>query len=261
MRITTWNVNSIRSRLDLVLDFIQHEAPDVLALQETRCSDAQFPFSAFAEVGFDGAHHGAGGHGGVALLSRIGLERVNWGFGGEHGPPFDEPRLISADIGNLRVSNLYAPNGRQVGAAAWEFKLAWFELLRTELELDLRDHAEVVVLGDFNVCPADIDVYDPVKKRNRNLVSEPERDRVRALIDLGLTDAARHLHPDESGFTWFSHGAGQFENGRGYRLDLALISDALLDRATSCRPQLDWRAPDLRPSDHAPVSLEISDRR
>lgn len=259
MLLTTWNVNSIRTRLDLVLEFIDAEQPDVVALQETRCSDSQFPFAAFTDVGFEVVHNGVGGHGGVALASRAGLERVSWGFSGEHGAPFDEPRLLAADVGDLRVFTVYAPNGRRVGSAAWQFKLAWFELLRVELEQELAEQPQLVVCGDFNVCPADIDVYDPVRKRGRNLVSAAERAALSSLQDLGLDDAARALHPDEPGFTWFSHSPEQLERNRGYRLDLVLAPPAIVDRLTGCRPAIAWRQPERHPSDHAPVLAHFAE--
>ncbi len=260
MRLVTWNVNSIRRRLDLVERFIEDERPTVLALQETRCSDAQFPHATFARHGYESVHHGAGGHGGVALLSNVGLERVTYGFTGEHGPPFDEPRLISADVNGHRITTIYAPNGRKVRTAAWEFKLAWFELFRTELSLELDETTELLVIGDFNVCPTDADVYDPVKKRNRNLVSEPERAALERVIELGLTDVGRHHHLDDERFTWFSHGKGQYEMNRGYRLDLVLASSPVFERIRSCRPLTAWRNPELGPSDHVPVLTEIADR-
>ena len=151
---------------------------------------------------------------------------------------------------------LYAPNGRKMRSPAWQFKLAWFELLRIELELELAESPRLIVAGDFNVCPEPIDVYDPVKKRNRNLVSEPERAAVGRLFDLGLVDLARELHPDEPGFTWFAFTAGQFAANRGYRLDLALASPDVAAEFTTCRPLRQWREPNLGPSDHTPLLAE-----
>lgn len=258
MRIGSWNVNSVRSRLALIERFLVAEQPEVLALQETRCTDRQFPYQAFADLGYEAVHHGTGGHGGVALLSNRGLNRASFGFGGEHGPPFDEPRMIAADVDGQRVVSLYAPNGRRIRTPAWQFKLAWFELLRIDLSLELEESDQLIVAGDFNVCPTAADVYDPVKKRNSNLVSDEERERLRAVIDTGLVDLAAKLHPDETDFTWFSHMAGQVERNRGYRIDLVLASTTVAQHARSCRPLLEWRDPErtpdgLAPSDHAPV--------
>ncbi len=258
MQVVSWNVNSIRSRAELVERLLTEEAPDVLTVQETKCTDTRFPTSVFERAGYEVAHLGTGGYNGVAIASRSGLERVQYGFSGEHGPPFDEPRLLAADCGDLRLVTVYVPNGRRVRTAAWEFKLAWLELLRIELGLELESEASMLVVGDFNVCPAPIDLYDATK-RDRNLVSEPERSAIARLLDLGFTDLARHLHPPEPGFTWFSFNPGQLETGRGYRLDLALATEAITARAVECRPGLAWRRPELGPSDHAPLMIRLGD--
>lgn len=249
----TWNVNSIRSRLGLVVDFVDAEMPDVLCLQETKCTDAQFPSSPFIKRGYEVATHGAGPHGGVAMLSRIGLENVTKGFGGNHGPPFNEPRLLFADVGDVRLLTLYAPNGKQIREPEWAAKLAWFELLRVELSLELAESPRLVVAGDFNVCPQPIDVYDPIKKRNRNLVSDQERAAFAKILDEGLTDVGRELHPSDPGFSWYAYSAGQFGKGKGYRIDLVLASRDVASEFTSCRPMRNWREPELGPSDHCPV--------
>ncbi len=251
-------MNSIRSRLDLVLNFVDAEEPDVLCLQETKCADARFPSAAFNERGYEVVTHGSGPRGGIAIASRIGLENVTKGFGGNHGPPFDQPRILAADIGDLRVMTVYAPNGKQVREPEWDVKLAWFELFRVELALELEDYPRLVVAGDFNVCPAPIDVYDPIKKRNRNLVSDPERAAVAKILDDGFVDVARTLHPDEPGFSWYAYSAGQFGKGKGYRLDLVLAGPEVAGDFTSCRPMRKWREPDLSPSDHCPVLAVMS---
>jgi len=256
MRLATWNVNSIRRRLALVLDFIEVEQPDVLCMQETKCTNAQFPASPFTDLGYEVAVHGQGGHGGVAMASRIGLERITKGFGGTHGPPFDEPRLLAADVGDTRLMTLYAPNGQRIRTPAWEAKLAWFELLRIELDLELTESPRLVVAGDFNVCPAEIDVYNPAK-RHRNLVSDPERAAIARILDDGFVDVARDLHSDEPGYSWYAFSAGQFAAGRGYRLDLVLASPEVAGEFTSCRPLRKWREPELSPSDHTPVIAEL----
>lgn len=256
MRLASWNVNSLRSRLPLVELFLAQIEPDVVALQETKCNDTQFPWDVFTGAGYEVAHLGTGAHAGVALASRVGLERVKYGFSGEHGPPFDEPRLLRADCEGVRVGSIYVPNGRTAGSSWWKLKLAWLDLLRVELELELEAEPALLVLGDMNVCPTPFDLYQP-GKRNRNLVSDEERARIAALLDLGFADLARILHPDEPGYTWFSFSPGQLEAGHGYRLDLALGSKRIEGRATSCRPALEWRDPALRPSDHAPLVVDL----
>lgn len=257
MLVVSWNVNSVRSRAGLVQNLLDEEQPDVLCLQETRCTDGGFPWSLFSDAGYEVAHLGTGGHAGVAIASRVGLDRVSYGFGGEHGPPFDQPRLIAADCDGIRVLCIYAPNGQRIRTAPWFAKLAWFELLRVEVELELAHEANLILTGDFNVCPSPMDVYDPIRKRNRNLVSAEERAAVASLGQLGLHDLGRELHPEDPGFTWFSFAAGQLEANRGYRLDLALATAPVRDRAIRCEPMLRWRSPDCSPSDHAPLGLQL----
>ena len=257
MRIATWNVNSIRRRASLVAEFLAVEEPDVLCLQEIKCGDAHFPRDVFHNLGYELAVYGDGGYGGVAIASRIGLADVSFGFGGQHGPPFDEPRLLAATVDDVRLMTVYAPNGRTARSAHWRAKLAWFELLAVELELELAESANLVIAGDFNVCPSPIDVYDPVKKRNRNLVSEPERAAIAKLLNLGLVDLARTLHPNEPGFSWFAFSAGQFAANRGYRLDLVLASAQMAEAASACQALRTWREPDRSPSDHTPVVADF----
>ncbi len=256
VRLVSWNVNSIRSRLPLVESLIDQLDPDVVALQETRCSDAQFPSAAFEALGFEWAHLGGShGHAGVALLSRSGLDRVQWGFHGEHGPPFDEPRLLLGDVEGIRVGSVYAPNGRRYRSAEWRHKLAWFELLRIEAEETLVGEPDLLLLGDLNVCPAAIDLWKPING-SRNLTSVDERAAFDRLCEVGLHDLGRSCHPDEPGYTWFSHSAEQLERGLGYRLDFALASDGVRAAASSCRPDTAWRMAE-RPSDHAPLVIEL----
>lgn len=246
-------MNSIRRRLGLVLDFLETEQPDALCLQETKCTDAKFPHAPFADLGYEVATHGSGPRGGVAILSRVGLTNIAKGFGGEHRGPFNEPRVLAADVGDLRLMTLYAPNGKRVRQPEWKVKLAWFELLAVELELELEDSPRLVVAGDFNVCPAPIDVYDFAKKHKSNLVTAEERAAVAKLLDSGFTDLARTLHPEDPGYSWYAYSAGQFGKGKGYRLDLVLAGADVADEFTSCRALREWREPSLSPSDHCPV--------
>ena len=258
MRVATWNVNSIKSRADLVAAFLDAEQPDVIALQETKCPTARFPAGLFEDRGYGWVHHGRDSRNGVALASRLGLTDVQIGFSGDAQAPFDEARLIAATIDGVRVLTLYAPNGAKRKSHSWHVKLAWFELLANELVFELADHADVLVIGDFNVCPAPDDLYDPAK-RNRNLVSDEERAAVARIRDLGFVDVAAALHGSGAGYTWYAYREGQFENDRGYRLDHALASPGLASRAVSCEPLRRWRDPAIKPSDHVPLLAEFSE--
>ena len=256
MRVVTWNVNSIRSRIGLVEEFLDEHQPDVVALQETRCTDSQFPETPFLERGYHLTTHGRGSRNGVALASRTAPIDPRLGFSGTPQPPFDECRLLAATIRGVRVLTVYAPNGAKRKSASWDAKLAWFQMLKHELSFELADHSDVLVIGDFNVCPTPHDLYDP-QKRNRNLVSDEERAAVAAILELGLIDIAAHMHRHDAEFTWYSYQQGQFAKDRGYRLDLALATPGLATRALSCSPLRAWRDPKRKPSDHAPLFTEF----
>jgi exodeoxyribonuclease-3 len=257
MRAVTWNVNSIRVRLDQVIGWLSVERPDVLCLQETKCDDAGFPHDAFAEVGYEVAHHGANHWNGVAIASRVGLSSVSRGFSGPQRSPFDEPRLIAADCAGFRVWSLYAPNGRALADPHYLYKLVWFERLRTELVVADAASGRSLVMGDFNVAPADIDIYDPKRWRRRTHASSQERAGLASICDLGFADLARSLHPDDPMFTWWNYRSNLDED-RGLRIDLALGSSEVRVALTGVTVDREARAAQ-RPSDHAPLVVTVAD--
>ena len=261
VRVVTWNVNSIRARQPRVLDWLSRHQPDVALLQETKCTDALFAGEEFAgayrALGYEVAHHGRDHWNGVAVLSRVGLAEVQRGFPGLNRPPYDEARVIAATCGGLRVWSVYAPNGRELDDPHYLFKLVWFERLRAALAEDMAARPEPTVLaGDVNVAPADDDIYDPVRWRRRTHASPPERAAVAALVDLGLEDVTRAHHPGQGVFTWWSYRPGQFEQNRGLRIDLALVSPGLAARTTGVWIDREERAGAVA-SDHAPVVLDL----
>jgi exodeoxyribonuclease-3 len=260
VRIVTWNVNSIRSRHRRVAAWIERHRPDVLALQETKCIDA-----VFAELmvdtlpdGYEFVHHGRDHWNGVAIVSRVGIDDVRRGFPGANRPPYDEARLVSAVCGGIDVHSLYAPNGRELGDAHYLYKLVWLERLRTAARLD----HPTMMLGDLNVAPADADIYDPARWRRRTHASPPERAAIDALIDLGLRDVTREHLPGPGVFSWWSYRPGQFEQNRGLRIDLALCDDTVADQIERVWIDRAERADDHtdeKPSDHAPVVVDVVD--
>ncbi|MEM8706103.1 MAG: exodeoxyribonuclease III [Actinomycetota bacterium] len=256
MRIATWNINSIRTRVGQTVAWAVANDADVVLLQETKCGDADFPFEAFTDAGYEVAHHGVDHWNGVAIASRTGLDDVQRGFHGPQSPPFDEPRIIAATCGDVRVWSVYVPNGRELDDPHYLYKLVWLERLRAELALAGAADARSVVAGDFNVAPADQDVYDPKRWRRRTHASPPERDGIRSLLDLGLVDLARDRHPDTPEFTWWNYRPGQFDKDHGLRIDLTLVSPAIADAATAVWVDRDARAHE-RPSDHAPLVLDL----
>lgn len=260
MRFATWNINSIRSRSTRLAAWLDRHSPDVLCLQETKCSTALFDVefgSLFADRGYHVVHHGRDHWNGVAIASRVGLDDVEYGFGGTQRPPYDEPRVVTAVCAGVRVHSIYAPNGRALDDPHYLYKLVWLERLAAVID----SARPTIAAGDFNVAPADIDIYDPIRWRRRTHASAPERAAIRHLVDVGLTDSARYLTPDDPMFTWWSYRPGQFELDRGLRIDLALVSNDLVDRLADVWVDREERVDQAigeKPSDHAPLVVDLS---
>ncbi len=255
MRIATWNVNSLKIRLPRVEEWLGYAAPDVLCLQETKLADATFPALAFEALGYQSAHHGRGQWNGVAILSRVGIEDVVDGFctGVE---PDQDTRLVSASCGGVRVSSIYAPNGRSLGSDHYEYKLSWFERLRRHLDATCDAGDPVAVCGDFNIAPEDRDVWDPAAFVGSTHVSEPERAALAALQEWGLVDAFRARHQEDRLYTYWDYRAGDFHMHRGMRIDLVLVTRTLGERVRFALVDRNARKGKL-PSDHAPLLVEI----
>ena len=254
MRIATWNVNSMNVRLARVVDWLAAQQPDVLCLQETKQADAKFPFAELEAVGYDAVHHGEGRWNGVAILSRIGIDDVEVGFGG----PEDAfgARLITATCGGVRVLSCYVPNGRTLDSDHFVAKLAWLDRLRTRLA-DQPAGALVAALGDFNVAPRDADVWDMAALEGMTHVSESERSAIQSILDLGYEDVFVRLNPDGGVYSWWDYRDGAFHKGHGMRIDLALTSAALSPLVRGAFVDRDARK-GVKPSDHAPVVLDVA---
>lgn len=253
MRLATWNVNSLNVRLPRVKEWIGRQEPDVLCLQETKQSDEKFPFSTFADLGYEAVHHGEGRWNGVAIVSRVGLDDVTMGFGASE----DElgARLISATCGGVRIMSAYVPNGRSLDSEHYQAKLRWLERLRTVLAAE-PDGAQVAVLGDFNVAPNDADVWDVSELEGMTHVSDPERHALSELEAIGYEDVFRRFHPEGGIFSWWDYRDGAFHKGHGMRIDLVLTSPDLSARAVGAFVDRDARK-GVKPSDHAPVVLDV----
>ncbi len=251
MKLATWNVNSLTARWPRVAAWLAENEPDVLLIQETKQNDAKFPFAGFEELGYESAHYGQGQWNGVAVLSRVGLSEVVKGFGDDN----PEARIVGARCGGVQVYSCYVPNGRALDDPHYEYKLRWLAQLAELLER--RDRAvPVLVGGDFNVAPSDLDVYDPSVFVGATHVSEPERAALRRVLDTGLVDLTRRFHPDEPSYSWWDYRNGAFHRGWGLRIDLLLADEALAERATASYVDRDARKGE-KPSDHAPVVGEF----
>ncbi len=258
MRLVTWNVNSLKARLERVEEWLITGQPDVVCLQETKLADTAFPAMAFSALGYESAHHGEGRWNGVAILSRVGLDDVVSGFG--DGDPADpEARLITATCGGVRVMSVYVPNGRTLDDDHYRYKLAWLERLLAHLDVTADRSMPIAVCGDFNIAPADRDVADPASLIGATHASGPERDALTKLLDWGLTDVFRDAYPNDEGlFSWWDYRSGNFHKGIGMRIDLILGSPGLADRVRWALIDRNARK-GTRPSDHAPVVVELVD--
>jgi exodeoxyribonuclease-3 len=255
VRLATWNVNSLKARLDRLEGWLAEVQPDVVCLQETKVADAGFPAMAFQTMGYTAAHHGEGRWNGVAILSRVGLDDVVDNFA-DGGPPDAEARLLTATCGGVRVVTVYVPNGRWVGHAQYVHKLRWLGRLRAHLDAVADSAGEAVVCGDFNVAPDDRDVWDPSAAHGGTHVSPAEREALAELCRWGLVDLLRTRHAEEGLFTWWDYRAGMFHKHMGMRIDLALATPRLAER-------LAWVVIDRNArkgraaSDHAPLVAEF----
>lgn len=261
LRLATWNVNSLKARLERVTAWLAEASPDVLCLQETKMADADFPAAAFAELGYASAHHGNGRWNGVAVLSRVGLEHVRPGFAGQPAEEVAECRVLAARCAGIEVLSVYVPNGRAVGSEHYAAKLEWLERLRGDLEALCAGDGEVAVCGDFNVAPEDRDVFDPAAFVGATHVTPAEREALGRVLACGLVDVARALHPEGPGpFTWWDYRAGAFHKGEGMRIDLVLCTAGLAARARRAEVDREARKRSTgagAPSDHAPVVVDL----
>ncbi len=250
MRLVTWNVNSLRARLPRVLELLEGHRPDVVCLQETKVAPEAFPTAELSDAGYSAVHHSAGRWAGVALLARHGLSLADPTRGLEGESAVAEARWVQASVAGLRIASVYVPNGRAPDSPAFAEKLGFLQAMRA------RAGALDAILGDFNVAPADADVYDPVAFVGSTHVTPAERSRLEAVLGQGLVDAYRVAHPDEVGYTWWDYRQGHFHRGLGLRIDLALIRASLAPGLQSCAIDRDLRK-GPRPSDHAPLLLDL----
>jgi exodeoxyribonuclease-3 len=254
LKIATWNINSLRVRLPQVLDWLKIQQPDILALQETKTVDADFPSAELAAVGYQAVFAGQQTYNGVALLSRLPATEMVTDL-----PALDDAqrRVLGATIGWVRVLNLYVPNGQAVGTDKYAYKLGWLDKLADYVQTQLATYRNLVVLGDFNIAPEDRDVHDPAAWAGKVLCSEPERAALGRLLALGLADTFRLFDQEAASFSWWDYRAAGFRRNLGLRIDLILASPALANACNACRVDKEPRRLE-RPSDHAPVIAEFT---
>jgi exodeoxyribonuclease III len=261
MKIATWNVNSIRTRLVHVVDWLQENPVDVLSVQETKVIDADFPAATFTELGYFPYIFGQKSYNGVALISRSPLTDVSMGFaavlGAEAVGDLDEQkRVITGVLDGVRIVNLYVPNGSSVGSDKYVYKLRWLGLLRDYLAALLEKSPDVLVCGDFNIALEDRDIHDPTGREKEVMATDAERQALKAVLELGFADAFRKFNQEDGQFSWWDYRAAAFRRNLGWRIDHHYLSPSLYERAKSCVIDKTPRTLE-KPSDHAPVIVEL----
>jgi len=256
VRLVTWNVNSLKARLERVEEWVATVQPDVVCMQETKLADSAFPALAFSALGYESVHYGEGRWNGVAIISKVGIEDPVVGFADDDDEDADA-RLLWATCGGVRIANVYVPNGRALADDHYQYKLRWLDRLRARIAATVDPADPFVICGDFNIAPDDRDVYDPALFEGETHTSEPERAHIAALTDWGLTDVFRR-HYDAGGlYSWWDYRAGNFHKGKGMRIDLVLATKVLADSSTSVLIDRNARK-GKSPSDHAPVIVDFA---
>ena len=253
MKIATWNVNSLRVRLPHLLEWLKANPVDVIGLQETKLVDGDFPCAEIEAAGYHAVFHGQKTYNGVALLARVPLSDVRSGIPGFKD---EQCRVIAANAGDVRVVNIYVPNGQSVGSEKYQYKLAWLESLRAHLAEEMAAHPKLAIVGDFNIAPADEDVHDPLAWKDQVLCSEPEREEFRALLEAGFVDSFRLFEQPPKSFSWWDYRQGAFRRNLGLRIDHVLLNREFSSTCVACNVDAAPRKLE-RPSDHAPVIAEF----
>ncbi len=261
MQIATWNVNSVRSRLEQVVAWLELERPEVLCLQETKVEDAAFPTGAFGHLGYTAVISGQKAYNGVAILSRLPLEDVRIGFDAlladePAGALAEQKRVISARIEGVRVLNLYVPNGSSLRSEKYAYKLEWLACLRRYLDVQDNDGDPLCMVGDFNIALDDRDIHDPQRLSGGIMASEAERQALRLALDERLSDVFRLFEPDSGHWSWWDYRSGAWDRDSGWRIDHIYLSEELQERATGCLIHKAVRGNE-KPSDHAPVVVQL----
>jgi exodeoxyribonuclease-3 len=249
LTVASWNVNSVRTRLPRLLAWLERTRPSVVCLQEIKVVDEDFPRAAIEALGYQCMVRGQRTYNGVAILSLLPAAEVLRTLPGDTESA--ESRILAATIGGIRIINIYAPNGQAVGSEKYDYKLDWYRRMRAFL--DIRDpHGDLLLCGDFNVAPEDRDVWDPEQWRGQILCSDLEREALHNVVEWGLTDSLRMLHPEDRLYTWWDYRGGAFHRGWGLRIDHIFVSASLARRCVAVEIDRVERKGE-KPSDHAPI--------
>jgi exodeoxyribonuclease-3 len=258
MKIATWNVNSVKARLSHLLAWLEAAKPDVLCLQEIKCLETDFPALETRSLGYHIEALGQRSYNGVAILSKEPARDVMRGLDGDASD--QQARYLEATFGDVRVASLYLPNGNPVGTDKYDYKLAWMRRLEARARALIESERPCVLAGDYNICPTDDDVYDPVAWREDALCKPESRARFRVLINMGLVDAFRVFHPEPHRYSFWDYQAGRWMHDEGLRIDHLLLTPQAADRLAAADIDKTPRAKD-KASDHTPVWCELTNGR
>ena len=262
MLIATWNVNSVRTRLSQIIDWINQVNPDILSLQETKVMDNSFPFEPFEKLGYSVEVYGQKSYNGVAIISKIKPENVKKGFYGSSVSDkktdmfLDQKRLISADINGIKIINVYVPNGSSLESDKFEYKINWLNRLTTFLDEQEKKEGLICLMGDFNIAPSNLDIHDPKKYEGGIMASDIERNALTNLLKERFIDSFRIFEKDTGHWSWWDYRNNAYELNKGWRIDHIYINKELSSKLKSCVIDSSPRG-NLRPSDHAPVMIDL----
>tara|TARA_B100000242_G_scaffold190254_1_gene136959 strand:- start:506 stop:1351 length:846 start_codon:yes stop_codon:yes gene_type:complete len=261
--IATWNVNSIRTRLSQIIDWINKFTPDILCLQETKVVDESFPFEPFEKLGYYVEVYGQKSYNGVAIISKIKAENIKKGFCGSNASDqniknfLDQKRLISAEIDGIKIINVYVPNGSSLGSDKFNYKINWLNCLASFLDEQEKKGELICLMGDFNIAPSNLDIYDPKKYKGGIMASDLERNALNNVLKGRLIDSFRIFEKNTGHWSWWDYRNNAFELNKGWRIDHIYINKELTSKLKSCVIDSLPRG-NLRPSDHAPVMIDIN---
>ena len=263
MLIATWNVNSIRTRLSQIIEWINVHTPDVLCLQETKVVDNCFPFEPFEKLGYSVEAYGQKSYNGVAIISKLKTENINKGFYSPKNSDqnieifLDQKRLISADINGIKIINVYVPNGSALGTDKFQYKINWLNGLSSLLDQEVKKGELICLVGDFNIAPSNLDIHDPKKYEGGIMASKKERDALNNVLKGRLIDSFRIFEKNEGHWSWWDYRNNAYELNKGWRIDHIYISKELSSKLKSCVIDSLPRG-NLRPSDHVPVMIDLN---
>ena len=258
MKISTWNVNSVRARINNIISYVKYSKPDILMIQEIKTEEKYFPYNDFKDLGYKSYVHGQKSYNGVAFISKKNINKIDLKFINDKKK---QSRIIVGEIKNnskiIKLINIYVPNGNPIATEKYDYKKIWLELFNKKIKKTLSENSNIIIAGDFNIIPEQIDVHDYKKYENDALYKLEIRKKFRELVNLGFQDAFRYIHKKKQDFTFWDYMAGSWQRNRGMRIDHFLVSNSIINNVVNINIDKKPRSR-LKPSDHTPVEIEIS---